>query len=90
MNDYEATGLAEGFISAESEEQIIDAWQHLHDTGLAYKLQGWFGRTAQELLKRGIITIVTSLLLVSCANTKCVGSLHKTKYKHKHSCAAFR
>ena len=90
MNDYEAVGLAEGFISAESEEQVIDAWQHLHDTGLAYKLQGWFGRTAQELLKRGIITMVTSLLLVSCANTKCVGSLHKTKYKHKHSCAAFR
>jgi hypothetical protein len=55
MNDYEATGLAEGFISAESEEQVIDAWQHLHDTGLAYKLQGWFGRTAQELLKQGII-----------------------------------
>ena len=51
MNDYEATGLAEGFISAESEEQVIDAWQHLHDTGLAYKLQGWFGRTAQELIK---------------------------------------
>ena len=90
MNDYEATGLAEGWIPAESEEQVIDAWQHLHDTGLAYKLQGWFGRTAQELLKRGIITMVTSLLLVSCANTKCVGSLHKTKYKHKHSCAAFR
>ena len=55
MNDYEATGLAEGFIPAESEEQVIDAWQHLHDTGLAYKLQGWFGRTAQELLKQGII-----------------------------------
>ena len=55
MSDYEATGLAEGFISAESEEQVIDAWQHLHDTGLAYKLQGWFGRTAQELLKQGII-----------------------------------
>jgi len=55
MNDYEATGLAEGFISAESEEQVIDAWQHLHDTGLAYKLQGWFGRTAQELIKNKII-----------------------------------
>jgi hypothetical protein len=55
MNDYEATGLAEGFIEAESEEQVIDAWQHLHDTGLAYKLQGWFGRTAQNLLKQGII-----------------------------------
>ena len=55
MNNYEATGLAEGFIEAESEEQVIEAWQYLHDTGLAYKLQGWFGRTAQNLLKQGII-----------------------------------
>jgi len=55
MSDYEATGLAEGFIEAESKEQIIEAWQHLHDTKLAYKLQGWFGRTAQDLIKKGII-----------------------------------
>jgi len=55
MSNYEATGLAEGFIKAESEEQIIEAWQHLHDTRLAYSLQGWFGRTAQELIKNGII-----------------------------------
>ena len=55
MNDYEAVGLAEGFISAESEEQVIDAWQHLHDTGLAYNLQGWFGRKAKDLLEQGII-----------------------------------
>lgn len=55
MEDYEAIGLAEGFISAESEEQVIDAWQHLHDTGLAYQLQGWFGRTAQRLINNNII-----------------------------------
>jgi len=55
MSDYEATGLAEGFIEAESEEQIIKAWQHLHDTGLAYNLQGWFGRTARDLINEGII-----------------------------------
>jgi len=55
MSNYEATGLAEGFIKAESEEQVIEAWQHLHDTRLAYSLQGWFGRTAQELIKNGII-----------------------------------
>tara|TARA_R100000655_G_scaffold94957_1_gene136685 strand:- start:613 stop:783 length:171 start_codon:yes stop_codon:yes gene_type:complete len=55
MDDYKAVGLAEGFIEAESEEQVIDAWQHLHDTGLAYKLQGWFGRTAKSLLNEGII-----------------------------------
>tara|TARA_Y100001968_G_C19085734_1_gene585226 strand:- start:142 stop:327 length:186 start_codon:yes stop_codon:yes gene_type:complete len=55
MDSFTATGLAEGFIEAESEEQIIEAWQYLHDTGLAYKLQGWFGRTAQQLINDGII-----------------------------------
>ena len=55
MSNYEAIGLAEGFISAESDEQIIEAWQHLHDTGLAYKLQGWFGRTAKLLIEAGRI-----------------------------------
>ena len=55
MDNFKATGLAEGFIEAESEEQIIEAWQYLHDTRLAYKLQGWFGRTAQQLINDGII-----------------------------------
>ncbi len=56
MDDYTATGLAEGFIEAESEEQAIQAWQHLHDTRLAYRLQGWFGRTAQHLIQSGVIS----------------------------------
>ena len=56
MDSYTATGLAEGFIEAESEDEIIEAWQYLHDTGLAYQLQGWFGRTATQLLKQGVIT----------------------------------
>lgn len=55
MDDYTATGIAEGFEPAESEEQVIEAWQYLHDTGLAYRLQGWFGRTAQQLLNDGVI-----------------------------------
>ncbi len=55
MTQYEAVGLAEGFIEAESEDQIIQAWQYLHDTRLAYKLQGWFGRTATSLVEEGII-----------------------------------
>jgi len=28
---------------------------HDHATGLAYKLQGWFGRTARNLIEQGII-----------------------------------
>lgn len=54
ITDYQAVGLAEGFEEG-TEEQIIEAWQHLHDTGLAYKLQGWFGRTAQSLIQEGVI-----------------------------------
>ena len=56
MDNYTATGLAEGFIEAENEDQILEAWQHLHDTRLAYKLQGWFGRTATALIEQGLIT----------------------------------
>ena len=52
--DYQAVGLAEGWIEG-TEDQILDAWQHLHTTGLAYELQGWFGRTAQSLLEAGEI-----------------------------------
>ena len=55
MSNYEATGIAEGWIEAESENQVIEAWQYLHDTRLAYSLQGWFGRTARDLIKEGII-----------------------------------
>ena len=55
MDNYTATGLAEGFIEAESEEQVLEAWQHLVDTGLAWQLQGFFGRTAQHLINEGYI-----------------------------------
>jgi hypothetical protein len=55
MDTFTATGLAEGFIEAESEEQVIEAWQFLHDTGTAYTLQGWFGRTAAAMVEQGII-----------------------------------
>ena len=56
MNTYDAIGLCEGFVEAESEERVIEAWQYLHDTGLAYRMQGWFGRTAQTLIEQGVIT----------------------------------
>ena len=56
MDTYTAVGLAEGFVEAESQEQVIEAWQYLIDTGLAWQLQGWFGRTAAHLISEGICT----------------------------------
>jgi hypothetical protein len=55
MTPYMATGLAEGFEETDNELEILCAWQYLHDSGLAYQLQGWFGRNAQRLLEDEII-----------------------------------
>ncbi len=53
MTDYKAVALAEGFEEASSDEQLLEAWQHLIDTGLAWRLQGWFGRQAKSLIEAG-------------------------------------
>jgi hypothetical protein len=57
MTVYNAIGLAEGFIEADSEEQVIEAWQYLLDVGLVWQLQGFFGRTAVAMIKEGIIIV---------------------------------
>ena len=54
MDSTDAVMIAEGVIDAGPDTQIA-AWQYLHDSGLAYQLQGWFGRTAQALLDEGVI-----------------------------------
>jgi hypothetical protein len=54
LNSYRAVALAEGFEEG-SQDEVIQAWQYLHDSGLAYQLQGWFGRTATSLIEEGII-----------------------------------
>ena len=54
MDSYTATGIAEGFIECESEDQYIEAWQYLINTGLAWQLQGFFGRTAKQLIDQGV------------------------------------
>lgn len=56
MDTYTAVGIAEGFIECDDKEQEIQAWQHLIDTGMAWTLQGWFGRTAQALIEQGVCT----------------------------------
>ncbi len=56
MDDFTAVSIAEGFCGGEnaSEEQQIEAWQHLINTGLAWSLQGFFGRQATALIDAGI------------------------------------
>ena len=55
MDNYTAIGLAEGFIESQNENQVIEAWQHLVDTGIVWSLQGWYGRNAARLIENGVI-----------------------------------
>ena len=53
MENFDAVMIAEGVEPATEDEQI-KAWQHLIDSGLVWSLQGWFGRTASNLIEQGI------------------------------------
>jgi hypothetical protein len=53
MNAILAINIVEG--DAESEEQALEAWQYLVNTGLAFELQGSYGRTAARLIEEGLI-----------------------------------
>jgi len=55
MDAYLAVSIIEGFSGEDhSEDQIIEAWQALIDSGLVWRLQGSYGRTAQYLINEGI------------------------------------
>ena len=79
MDNYTAVGIAEGFIEAGSENEVIAAWQHLVDTGLAWQLQGWFGRTANQLLEDGVLLPPDKSNLLTAAK-----ALNKIEFVHVH------
>lgn len=51
MNAQLAIQIREQLVTEE-----VEAWQYLIDTGLAWQLQGWYGRTAQRLINDGYCT----------------------------------
>lgn len=57
MTSYIACSIAEGFCEGESasKEEQLTAWQWLIDTGTCWNLQGWYGRTATDLVDSGAI-----------------------------------
>ncbi len=56
MDTFTATMIAEGVEEVETEEEYLNAWQHLIDTGIVWTLQGFFGRTATDLIEQGLCT----------------------------------
>jgi hypothetical protein len=59
--DYDVTSNIIAFEDGElDEEQVVELFQHLVDSGLAWQLQGFYGRTAADLIKRGRVRQVAN------------------------------
>jgi len=57
MTNYDACAIIEGFDGEyHDEEEIIEAFQHLINTGAVWTLQGFYGRTAARLIDAGRCT----------------------------------
>lgn len=55
LSSYDACAIVEGFDGEQhSPKEVIGAWQYLIDTGLCWRLQGWYGKTAASLIDEGI------------------------------------
>jgi hypothetical protein len=53
VDNVEAINLIED--NTAPEPVIREAWQHIVDTHVVWSLQGWYGRTAMNLIHDGFI-----------------------------------
>jgi len=57
MDSYTACSIIEGFCDFNpTKEQQITAWATLIKSGECWQLQGFYGRTASQLIDSGIIS----------------------------------
>ena len=55
LSPFECIERVELNPEAYTQEEKLEAWQVLHDTGIGYRLQGWYGRALRSLLSAGLI-----------------------------------
>ena len=57
ITPYTASAYIEVFCEGEnaSDIDIIRAWSYLVGTKIAYKLQGWYARTATHMISSGVL-----------------------------------
>jgi hypothetical protein len=57
VRGYNITGAIINFESGDlNDDQIVELFQHLVDTGMAWTLPGTYGRTAKVLIEAGLVT----------------------------------
>ena len=58
LTPYLAAAIAEGFCEGEGASQVdqLKAWAYLIQTGQCWTLQGWYGRSASDLIEGSIIS----------------------------------
>jgi len=55
MDTLTACLICDGSSDA-TDDETIEAWQYLIDTGIVWTLQGYYGRQAAQLIEDGVCT----------------------------------
>ncbi len=55
MNTYRAIELVDGLIEPDDDFEVIEAWQHLLNTGEVWTLPGRYARVARNMIDNGVI-----------------------------------